>query len=146
VKQRIRPMLGFNQFDNAAVTTSEIVLAEKIKQYKTGKDGTSTGRSSSCVSPGNGLGYFFLSLGVGAAVGLLLAPRSGRETRNYLQTKTREGAEYLKRQGQDLVDGATETIERGKQKLRNQVNNLSDADQGPKRLLIRRPRSARARA
>jgi hypothetical protein len=26
-----------------------------------------------------------------------------------------------------LVDGATETIERGKQKLRNQVNNLSDA-------------------
>jgi gas vesicle protein len=76
---------------------------------------------------GYGLGYFFLGLGVGAAVGLLLAPRSGRETRNYLQTKTRESADYLKQQGQDLVDGATETIERGKQKLRNQVNNLSDA-------------------
>jgi transposase-like protein len=41
VKQRIRPMLGFKQFDNAAVTISGIELAEKIKkgQYKTGKLG-----------------------------------------------------------------------------------------------------------
>ena len=76
---------------------------------------------------GKGFGYFFLGLGVGAAVGMLFAPRSGTETRNYLQTKTREGTDYLKQQRQDLVDGATETIERGKQKLRNQVNNLSDA-------------------
>jgi transposase-like protein len=41
VKQRIRPMLGFKQFDNAAVTISGIELAEKIKkgQYKMGKLG-----------------------------------------------------------------------------------------------------------
>jgi len=41
VKQRIRPMLGFKQFDNAAVTISGIELAEKIKkgQYNTGKLG-----------------------------------------------------------------------------------------------------------
>ena len=76
---------------------------------------------------GKGLGYFFLGLGAGVAVGMLFAPRSGTATRNYLQTKTREGTDYLKQQSQDLVDGATETIERGKQKLRSQVNNLSDA-------------------
>ena len=76
---------------------------------------------------GNGLGYFFFGLGVGVVVGMLFAPRSGTETRNYLQTKTREGTDYLKQQGQDLVEGATETIERGNQKLRTQVNNLSDA-------------------
>ena len=76
---------------------------------------------------GNGLGYFFLGLGVGAAVGMLFTPRSGTATRNYLQTKTREGTDYLKQQGHDLVDGATETIERGKQELRKQVNNLSEA-------------------
>jgi putative transposase len=37
VKQRIRPMLGFKRFDNAAVTISGIELAEKIKkgQFKT---------------------------------------------------------------------------------------------------------------
>ena len=42
VKQRIRPMLGFKRFDNAAVTISGIELAEKIKkgQFKTGKFGS----------------------------------------------------------------------------------------------------------
>jgi hypothetical protein len=41
VKHRIRPMLGFKRFDNAAVTISGIELAEKIKkgQFKTGKLG-----------------------------------------------------------------------------------------------------------
>jgi transposase-like protein len=37
VKQRVRPMLGFKRFDNAAVTIGGIELAEKIKkgQFKT---------------------------------------------------------------------------------------------------------------
>ena len=41
VKQRIRPMLGFKRFENAAVTISGIELAEQIKkgQFKTGKFG-----------------------------------------------------------------------------------------------------------
>ena len=41
VKQRIRPMLGFKRFDNAAITIGGIELAEKIKkgQFKTGKLG-----------------------------------------------------------------------------------------------------------
>ena len=41
VKQRVRPMLGFKRFDNAAVTISGIELAEKIKkgQFKIGKLG-----------------------------------------------------------------------------------------------------------
>jgi transposase-like protein len=41
VKQRVRPMLGFKRFDNAAVTIGGIELAEKIKkgQFKTGKLG-----------------------------------------------------------------------------------------------------------
>jgi transposase-like protein len=41
VKQRIRPMLGFKRFDNAAVTIGGIELAEKIKkgQFTTGKFG-----------------------------------------------------------------------------------------------------------
>jgi transposase-like protein len=39
VKQRIRPMLGFKNFDSAAVTISGIELVEKIKknQFKIGK-------------------------------------------------------------------------------------------------------------
>jgi len=39
IKQRIRPMLGFKQFETAAITISGIELAEKIRkhQFKTGK-------------------------------------------------------------------------------------------------------------
>jgi transposase-like protein len=41
IKQRIRPMLGFKRFDDAAVTISGIELAEQIQkgQFKTGKFG-----------------------------------------------------------------------------------------------------------
>jgi transposase-like protein len=39
IKHRIRPMLGFKQFETAAITISGIELAEKIRkhQFKTGK-------------------------------------------------------------------------------------------------------------
>ena len=48
MKQRIRPMLGFKRFDNAAVTISGIELAEKIKkgQFKTGQ--FKTGKLGGC--------------------------------------------------------------------------------------------------
>jgi transposase-like protein len=50
VKQRVRPMLGFKRFDNAAVTISGIELAEKIKkgQFKTGKLGVSERPCQNC--------------------------------------------------------------------------------------------------
>jgi gas vesicle protein len=75
----------------------------------------------------NRFGYFFLGFGFGTALGLLLAPKSGSETRNYLRSKTQEGTDYLKKQGQELADSATETIERGKRTVQTQVRNLSDA-------------------
>jgi gas vesicle protein len=75
----------------------------------------------------NRFGYFFLGLGFGTALGLLLAPKSGSETRNYLRSKTQEGTDYLKKQGQELADSATETIERGKRTLQSQVKDFSDA-------------------
>jgi len=39
VKQRIRPMLGFKRFDNAAVAISGIELAEKIKKGRASSEG-----------------------------------------------------------------------------------------------------------
>lgn len=75
----------------------------------------------------NRLGYFFLGVGLGTAAGLLFAPKRGAETRNYLQSKTQEGSNYLKNRGEELINSATETVERGKQTLRDQVKNLSDA-------------------
>ena len=75
----------------------------------------------------NKLGYFFLGVGLGTAAGLLLAPQPGAEARNYLRSKTQEGTDYVKNQGQELVNSATETVKRGKQTLGTGMKNLSDA-------------------
>jgi len=73
------------------------------------------------------LSYFFLGLGLGVAVGVLFAPKSGAETRDLLRSKAEEGADYVKRRGVELKDTATEAIDRGKQTVARHRDNLSAA-------------------
>jgi gas vesicle protein len=73
------------------------------------------------------LSYFFLGLGLGVAVGVLFAPKSGTETRELIRDKANEGVGYVKRRGEDLRDTATETIERSKETLRRHKDNLAAA-------------------
>lgn len=75
----------------------------------------------------NKLSYFFLGLGLGVAVGMLFAPKSGEETREYLRGKAAEGADYVKRRSSELRETAGEAIDRGKESLRRQKDNLSAA-------------------
>jgi gas vesicle protein len=75
----------------------------------------------------NKFSYFFLGLGLGVAVGVLFAPRSGEETREIIKTKTGEGADYVKRRSSELRDAATDALERGKDSLRKQRDNLTAA-------------------
>ena len=75
----------------------------------------------------NKFSYFFLGLGLGVAVGLLFAPKSGAETRELLLTKADEGKEYLKRRTSDLRESAEEVIEKGKTAVSRQRDNLSSA-------------------
>ena len=79
----------------------------------------------------NKLSYFFLGLGLGVAVGVLFAPKSGAETRNMLRSKAEEGADYVKRRGTELRDTATETLEKGKQAVaRHKDNRTAAVDAG----------------
>jgi gas vesicle protein len=71
--------------------------------------------------------YFFLGLGLGVAVGVLFAPKSGAETRALLRDKAEEGADYVKKTGVDLKDQATEAFERGKSQVQRHKENLSAA-------------------
>jgi gas vesicle protein len=80
----------------------------------------------------NKFSYFFLGLGLGVAVGLLFAPKSGAETRDLLLSKADEGKEYLKRRTSDLRESAEEVIERGKSAVGRQRDNLSSAVQAGK--------------
>jgi gas vesicle protein len=86
----------------------------------------------------NGLSYFIVGLGVGVAVGMLLAPRSGDETRQLLRSKADEGTDYLrskaeesrefvKRRGGERRESAADLVDRSKEALGRQRDQLAMA-------------------
>lgn len=75
----------------------------------------------------NKIPYFFLGLGLGVAVGLLFAPKSGAETRDLLLTKADESKEFLRRRSEQLRDSANDVFERGKSAVAKQRDQLSSA-------------------
>jgi gas vesicle protein len=75
----------------------------------------------------NGLSSFLLGLGVGVAVGMLFAPKSGQETREIIKNKTGEGTDFLKQRSTEFRQNAAEWVDKGKDALGRQKDNLSDA-------------------
>ena len=80
---------------------------------------------------GGGCGSFVMGLltgtVLGAGLGMLFAPKSGSETRDFLMSKANEGTELAKRRAQELKDQAAVTIERGKSTVQRQKESLSAA-------------------
>src|SRR5262249_60516556 len=79
---------------------------------------------------GSKVTYFLVGLGVGALVGVLFAPKSGEDTREYLSKKADEGREYAQRKARELRDRADELIERGKDVASRQKESISAAVEG----------------
>lgn len=75
----------------------------------------------------NKFAYFAFGLGVGLAIGVLFAPKSGEETREYIRTKAGEGRDYLKRRTDEVRESAGETVERGRSALSRHREHLSAA-------------------
>jgi gas vesicle protein len=75
----------------------------------------------------DGLSSFLLGLGVGIGIGLLIAPKSGQETREYLKAKTGEGAEYLKQRSAEFKQTAAEWVDKGKEAVSRQRENIAEA-------------------
>jgi gas vesicle protein len=73
------------------------------------------------------LSYFFLGLGLGVAAGVLFAPKSGAETREFLRSKAEEGTDYVKEQADNLKETAAEALERSKQTIQKHKENLASA-------------------
>ena len=71
--------------------------------------------------------FFVLGGLIGATVALLMAPRSGEETRKLIAMKTREGTDYLTSHTKDVSDKATGLIDRGKELLQQQRDQLAAA-------------------
>lgn len=76
---------------------------------------------------GSKVSYFLVGLGIGALVGILFAPRSGEETRDYLSQKADEGKEYAQRKARELRERAEDLVERGKQVAGKQKDSISAA-------------------
>jgi gas vesicle protein len=75
----------------------------------------------------NKFSYFLLGLGLGVAAGLLFAPKSGPETREFLLAKADEGKEYMKRRGAEVRDQAQDAMDRGRSTVTRQRDNLMAA-------------------
>jgi len=75
----------------------------------------------------NGLSAFLLGLGVGVGIGMLFAPKSGSETRELLKNKANEGSDFLKQRSTELKQTATEWVDKGKEAVSRQRENLADA-------------------
>jgi gas vesicle protein len=71
--------------------------------------------------------WFLAGLGFGALMGVLYAPRSGRETREALKNTAQEGTEYLKTRGREVRDVAGQWVERGKEVVGQQKEQISRA-------------------
>ena len=75
----------------------------------------------------NGLSSFLLGLGVGVAIGMLFAPKSGEETRELIKNKAGEGGEYLKQRGSELKDTASGWVDKGREAVGRQKENINEA-------------------
>lgn len=71
--------------------------------------------------------YFLLGLGLGVAAGMLLAPKSGEDTRNLIRSKAGEGKDYLKRRSEELAESASGVVDRGKSVVTRQKDQISAA-------------------
>jgi len=63
----------------------------------------------------NNLGWFFAGAVVGMTAAILLAPQSGKKTRQLISDKTQQGKEAVAETGKDVYDRSKEMIDKGRQ-------------------------------
>jgi len=71
--------------------------------------------------------WFLAGLGFGALMGVLYAPRSGRETRDAIKNSAQEGSEYLKTRGREAKETVSQWVDRGKDVVGQQKEKISAA-------------------
>lgn len=69
----------------------------------------------------SGFSWFLAGLGLGALIGVLYAPKAGKETREELMSSAREGSEYLKQRSRDAVDSVNDLVDRSKTQVNEYV-------------------------
>ena len=76
---------------------------------------------------GGGFGWFLAGLGLGALIGVLYAPKSGRETRDDLLRSAEEGRDYVVNRARQARVQADQWVDRGRDVLQKQKDQFSAA-------------------
>ena len=71
--------------------------------------------------------YFLVGVGIGSVLGILLAPKSGEETREYMSQTAEEGSEYARKKARQLRECAEDLVERGKEVLTENTEQITAA-------------------
>ena len=73
------------------------------------------------------MNYFLMGLGIGSAVAILLAPKSGQETRQYIADKTREANDFTRQKAREIKIRAEDAVERGKETIAQTKEQIATA-------------------
>ena len=76
---------------------------------------------------GSKVSFFLVGLGIGSLIGILFAPKSGEETRDYLSSKADEGRDYAQKKARELRERAEDLLERSKEVMSRQKDAFSSA-------------------
>jgi HAD superfamily hydrolase (TIGR01509 family) len=75
--------------------------------------------------------YFLMGLGIGAAAGILYAPKSGYETRDFLKSKSEEGARYAKQTASEAMDVAKQKADELRQSAAETIDRATQIVKDP---------------
>jgi len=71
--------------------------------------------------------WFLAGLGIGAAAGVLYAPRSGDETRQAIRSRAEDGREFVRDRARQARDQAGTWADRGREVLNQQKEQFRSA-------------------
>jgi len=74
---------------------------------------------------GSSIAWFLAGAATGAALALLYAPKTGKDTRKFLHKTTRDGRDAMESSGKDLMDRGKELYDRGR-KIADDAAELFD--------------------
>lgn len=90
---------------------------------------------------GSKVSFFLVGVGIGALLGVLFAPKSGEETREYLSKRADEGRDFAQKKARELRDRADDLIERGKDVAARKRDSLTAAVEAGREAFLRESKS-----
>jgi len=72
------------------------------------------------------VGFFVAGAGIGAILALLLAPKTGEQTRKLIAKKADEGKDYVASRGREIREQAEDLVEKGKELVGKQKERLAE--------------------